>query len=321
MAPHQKTTNISYFCLFLRFNLLLLHQVFRIFFIVLAVATGGLFLFSAYTKMYPTIQAFEYNIASQAHVHYMTASIAARFFIGLEAGLGSLILTHYFGKNKWVLKTAFLLVAFFSAYLIWLWIKKGNNVNCGCFGNNIWMSPSVSLIKNGLLLAAIGVLIKFHKGLRTPWPNAIPIIHMVCAFSLSYLLIPIFTHYKLDYTAIYADKAYAPKEDLTKGKHIIAFVSPGCSHCRNASSIMHRMKENNPSIPFYLIVGDTTSDLADFWAETKAENIPHTRLDENAFDKYTGGEYPQIIWVNNSWAEANTTYPELDQKIIEQWMK
>jgi hypothetical protein len=297
-----------------------MHQVSRIFFIILAAATGGLFLFSAYTKMYPTIQAFEYNIASQLHVPYMMASIAARFFIGLEAGLGSLILTHYFGKNKWVLKTAFLLIAVFTVYLVWLLIKKGNNVNCGCFGNNIWMSPTTSLIKNGLILAALWALIKYHKGLPIPWSNAIPVIHMACAFSLSYLLIPIFSHYKIDYTAIYADKQYAPTEDLKKGKHILAFVSPECSHCRKASSIMHEMKKNNPAIPFYLIIGDTTTELKEFWDETHAEDIPHTRIDEVPFDKYTGGEYPQIIWVNNGWAEANTTYPELDQKVIEQWL-
>lgn len=294
-------------------------QVSKLFFVLLAFVTGAVFLFSAYTKMYPTIQAFEYNIASQAGWPYMAASIAARFFIGLEAGLGSLILFHYFGKNNWVLKAAFLLVTGFTLYLGWVLIKMGNNVNCGCFGNNIWMSPSTSIIKNIVLLAAIGALIKWHKGIT--WSNFIPVVHMICMFSLAYLLIPVFKHYKLNCTDIYAVPKYAPGQDLAQGRHIIAFVSPECSHCRKASNIIQGMMAKNPSIPFFLVVADTNADLSDFWKETHAENVPHSRLAEEPFDKYTGGEYPQIIWVNNGMVEANTTYPELDQKTIEQWMK
>lgn len=297
-----------------------MNKIYRGFLILLSVATGALFLYSAYTKLFPTIQAFEYNMAGQMHLHYLTAAITARFFIGLEAGLGSLILLHIFGKNNWVLKAAFLLVTIFSIYLVWLWIKAGNDVNCGCFGDAIWMRPSTSLIKNALLLITIGLLIRYHKGFSFPWSNTVPAIHILLVLVLAYLLFPVFTHYKLSFTAIYADQKYAPGEDLTKGKHIIAFLSRSCMHCRKAALKMHKMKENNPSIPFYFIIGGTESDLTDFWKYSNAEDIPHTRLAEKPFNDYTGGEFPQIIWVNNGWVEANTTYPELDQKVIEEWM-
>lgn len=293
----------------------------RIFFVLLAVLTGSLFLFSAYTKLYPTIQAFEYNIAAQSHLPYMTASILARFFIGLEGGLGSLIIFHYFGKNNWVLKGAFALIAGFTLYLVWLWIKAGNSVNCGCFGNNIWMRPSTSIIKNVVLLAVLGLLIHYHRGLSVPFRNLIPVLHMACAFSLAYLMNPIFTHYKLDFAGIYADKKYAPTIDLARGKHIITFAHPGCEHCRNASRKMHEIRQSNPAIPFFLVIGDTTADISDFWNETHAQDIPSSRLDEEHFDKYTGGEYPQIMWVNNGMVEANTVPSELDQKVIEQWLR
>lgn len=298
-----------------------MHKVYRILLIILAVATGGLFLFSAYTKLFPTIQAFEYNLAAQAHLHYMTAAMAARFFIALEAGLGSLILIHYFGRNNWVLKAAFLLVAIFSIYLVWLWIKNGNNLNCGCFGDSIWMRPSTSLLKNALILSVLAVLIRYHKGLSFTYPNLIPIVHLACTFALTYLVFPVFTHYKLNFTAIYADQKLAPPIDLTKGKYIIAFVSRTCSHCRRAAAIMHTMKESDPAIPFYMIIGGISGDLSDFWSETNAQNIPYSLLADDPFDHYTGGEYPQIMWVNNGWVEANTTYPELEQKVIEHWMK
>ena len=298
-----------------------MHKVPKFVFVALAVATGSIFLFSAYTKLFPTIQAFEYNIASQAHVHYLTASILARFFIGIEAGLGSLMIFHYFGKNNWVLKAAFALLTAFSIYLIWLWIKAGNEVNCGCFGNNIWMSPSTSLVKNGLLMVLIWILIRYHKGFSLAWSNFVPIAHMVCAFSLAFLMNPFFKPYKLDLSPVYADIKNAPAIDLSKGKHIITFASPGCSHCRRAAAIMHQMKARNPTLPFYLVIGDTAVQLNDFWAATGAEDIPHTRLADDPFDKITDGEYPQIMWINNGMVEANTTPSELDQKTIEQWMK
>jgi len=298
-----------------------MHKLYQFFFTVLAIATGGLFLFSAYTKLFPTIQAFEYNLAAQAQLHYMTAAILARFFIALEAGLGSLIVIQYFGRNKWVLKAAFLLVVVFSIYLVWLWIKNGNNLNCGCFGDSIWMRPSTSLLKNALILSAIGLLIRYHNGLTFKYANLVPVVHLVCTFTLTYLIFPVFTHYKLDFTAIYSDHKFAPTADLTKGKYIIAFVSRSCSHCRRAATIMHKMKESDPAIPFYMIIGGTDGDLTDFWKETNAQNINYTLLADEPFDNYTGGEYPQIMWVNNGWVEANTTYPELDQKVIEHWIK
>lgn len=289
--------------------------------ILLAVATGGAFLYSAYTKLFPTIQAFEYNLAGQMELNYMTAAVASRFFIALEAGLGSLIVIHYFGKRNWVLKGAFLLVAVFSVYLVWLWAKRGNNINCGCFGDSIWMRPSTSLAKNAVFLLALWLLIRYHEGLKFAWPNVVPAVHLACTFALTYLVFPVFTHYKLDTRDIYADKQFAPGTDLTKGKHIIAFVSRSCSHCRHAANIMREMREQDPQLPFYLIIGDTASGLEDFWGATHAEGIPHTQLADEPFDRYTGGEYPQIIWVNNGWVEANTTYPELKREVIERWLK
>ena len=86
------------------------------FYVLLSIVAGGLFVYSAYTKLIPTIQAFEYNIAGRLGIHYLTAAIAARFFIGLEAGQGILIALHFFGRCMWVLKAAFALVTIFSFY-------------------------------------------------------------------------------------------------------------------------------------------------------------------------------------------------------------
>ena len=296
-------------------------SVYRVLLILLSVATGGLFLYSAYTKIVP-IEAFEYTIAEYVHLPLMIAAIAARFFIGLEAGLGALLVLHLFGKSKWPLKAAFILLVIFTFYLVWLWITVGNDVNCGCFGDTIWMRPSISIVKNIVLLIAIGLLTRYHKGFTYKWARITAPLILLCAFALSYILFPVFTRHKIDLTPLYtSNKNFAPAIDLAQGKHIIAFLSPSCTHCRKAALKMHAMKEKNPAIPFFMIIGGTTSDLTDFWKASQAQNIPYTRLAQEPFLKYTHGIFPLIIWVNNSWVEAEVDYPDLNQAVIEKWMK
>jgi hypothetical protein len=297
--------------------------------IILSVLTGALFLYSAYTKLFP-IERFEYTMVEFAHLSWLTAAIAARFFIGLEAGIGSLMILHLFGKNKWILKAAFALLAVFSIYLIYLWITAGNHVNCGCFGDAIWMSPSSSLLKNAALLIIITLLIRYHNG----WPERglqiLATILLLATASLPFILYPIpsqqpdwikQSNYTLDLSPLYAPgKTDAPAIDLRKGKYIIAFLSPHCPYCRMAAYKMHLMKEKNPLLPFFMVIGGK-SDLKDFWDKTKAQNIPYTRLEANAFYKLAGYSWPAIYWVKDSRVVAKSTYLSLNQSSIEDWLK
>ena len=316
---------------------------FRLLFAFLSLLTGALFLYSSYTKTYP-IQHFEYTIVEYLHLPWLLAAIAARLLIGLEGGLGSLIILHLFGRNKWVLKVSFGLTVLFSIYLIALWAIAGNNINCGCFGDAIWMSPSASLIKNSLLLLVIGILIRYHYGIPARWASITAIVLLPAGMVLPLILFPIpagqptwlrTDRYKIDLSDVYREmkkdtvlsKFPDPKTtdihetDLSQGKHIIAFVSPGCGHCKIAAYKMHLMKEHNPALPFFLVIGGTKSDLTEFWQKTKAQNIPHTRLNGDSFMQYTGGIFPLIIWVNDGWVEAKADYNTLTQKEIEEWIK
>ena len=298
-----------------------MNRLLRLLIILLSVATGALFLYSAYTKLFPTIQSFEYTMVEFTHIPLMYAKIAARRFVGLEAALGALMVLHFFGKSKWVLKTAFALLVFFSLFLIYLWIKAGDNVNCGCFGDAIWMRPSVSLLKNIFLLGIIGLLLRKARGFNFRFADIVSQLLLAGTFTTLYLVFPVYEVYKMSLKPIYADTKWAPATDLTKGKHIIAFLSPSCMHCRKAAIKMHNMMLKDPSIPFFMILGGVESDLTSFWKDTQAQNIPFTRLKREEFLNYTHGIFPQIFWLNNSWVEENTGYPELDQKLIEKWMK
>ena len=260
-------------------------------------------------------------MTDQMHVPHIWAAIASRFFIGLECGLGALIALHFFGKNKWVLKTAFALLIFFSIYLIWLWITAGNNVNCGCFGDAIVMKPSISLLKNAALLAIIGLIIHYHNGFNYKWVKIVAPTALICTIACMYIFFPIFNRYKIDLTTLYtSDKNFVPAIDLTKGKHILAFLSPSCIHCRRAALKMHELKQKDPNIPFFMVIASTTGDIKDFWKASNAQDLPYIRLAIPPFQKYTHGIFPTILWINNGKVEADISYPELSLPVIEKWL-
>ncbi len=312
----------------------------KVLLIIISFATGGMFLYSAYTKVRP-IQPFEYTIVEHLHLPWFIASIFARLMIGLETALGALVVLHLFGKNKLILKLALALLVLFSIYLIWLWATAGNEVNCGCFGDYIWMTPSASLIKNAVLLAFVAILIKWHAQLTFKWTNHLSLLLLFVGTVLPLILFPISSgkpswvkkdKFRLELTPLYnpiKDDTAAlrvpypdkPAFDLSKGKYIVAFLSPSCEHCRIAARKMSIMKKNNPSLPFFMIIGGIASDLTDFWKYTNSGNILYMRLHRDPFLDYTGGMFPQILWINNGWVVAKSNYNTLNQPEIEKWIQ
>ena len=298
--------------------------------ITLSVLYGAVFLYSAYTKAFP-IQSFEYTLVEFLHLNWFWAAVAARFFIGLETGIGVLMVLNLCGNRKWILKLSAGILVVFSIYLTYLWGRYGNAVNCGCFGDAIWMSPAASLIKNGVLLMATLILLRYHDGLRYRWGHFAGCFLLIACITLPYILLSIPTNepnwlrkngYMLDLSPFYAREHEPVVIDLKKGKYVIAYLSQRCPHCRIAAYKMHLMKQNNPSLPFFMVIGQgkTKSELTDFWNATHAQNIPYTRLDEQNFLRATGGIFPLIVWVNNGKVEAKAEYINLSQKAIENWL-
>ena len=288
-------------------------------FIVLTLLMGVVFLYSAYTKVIP-VQAFAYTLQENAGFSQKVAAIAARFFAGLEAGLGILLLFNLFGKRKWVVKMAFILLLTFSAFLIYLWASKGNVVNCGCFGDTLLMSPAASLAKNALLLVVTGILIRYHNGFLSKPANTIAPFILLLTIILPYIIFPVLRPYKIDLNGLYSGAAI-PGADLRKGKHIIAFLSPSCIHCRRAAHKLEEDLRTDPTLPFFMVIGGTKSDLTDFWKASQAQNIPYVRMEAKLFKKYTGDVFPYIIWVNNGIVEEETSYKDLSTTAIEKWVK
>ena len=285
--------------------------------ILLAIVIGVSFIYSAYTKSWP-IESFEYRIVEYVQLPWLLSAIAARALVGLEAALGILITLHIFGRSKWVLKISMLILVVFSIYLVYLWIAVGNDVNCGCFGDDILMTPSESLIKNAVMLVLIFILDKYHNELKKRWLHVFSIVGVVIGMAVPFIAQPIATEapgflkdeaYKIDLSVLYEDDITAkPATDLTKGKYIISFMSLTCPHCRKAAYKMYLMKQRNSELPFYFILNGKKQLLDDFWEDTKSKDIPYTMLGRDKFIKLSGPSVPAIYWVNNSTVEATSTF-------------
>src|ERR1035437_1879237 len=82
-------------------------------------------------------------------------------------------------------------------------------------------------------------------------------------------------NYPLDLTFLYNNPSYKkPVVDLRKGKHILAFLSMSCPHCKLAALKLGIMAKNNPNLPVYFILNGDSADLKQFYAYSNTEDIP-----------------------------------------------
>lgn len=297
---------------------------------ILSVSLGALFLYSAYTKLLP-IQTFEYTLVEFVHMPWWMAAVASRVLVGMEAALGVLLVFNIYGGGKWILKYSLGILAAFCIYLVYLWATAGNDVSCGCFGDVIWMSPSSSLIKNVIMMAFLVILLKFHTGINKKWAKYVSIAAFIIITIVPLFVYPLPSNqpsflnegkYELDMSALYeSEKTAPPSVDLRKGKHIIAFMSLTCPHCKMAALKMELMQRNNPDISMFLVLNGDSVNLEPFWEKTHAENIPNTMLLGRSFVSLAGLSLPAIYWINDGWVEANSTYLNMNQTEIERWLQ
>lgn len=297
--------------------------------IVLSAILGAFFIFSAWTKTEP-IQYFEYTMESQLHLPHNLASFAARFFIGLEAGLGFLLLMNIFGYRRWVLKVCVALVALFSVELLYLLILHGNEVNCGCMGDIAPMSPVISLLKNAGLLACLFVLVKWHHTNDGPIIDFGSIGFCIIIIVIPFMLFPMMQQIKMPLSKLYTSTASEhPKVELRKGKHILTFMSLTCPHCRHAATKMVQLQKGNPAIPFYFAIAagtDSTREerFKDFVAETKFKDIPYSFVDSKDFidmiQRSGSNGVPVILWMQDTTVVRKVNMDDLNQKEIEAWL-
>jgi uncharacterized membrane protein YphA (DoxX/SURF4 family) len=300
---------------------------------LLCVLMGLVFIFSGYTKLYP-IEPFEYTFVDIGIFDWKLAPFAARLMIGLEFLIGVLLLLNV-NLRKFSYKLGIFILVFFCIYLLLLMFMSGNKGNCGCFGTTIVMTPLQALIKNLVMLAIFVILYRYHEGWILPRKyRLLLLVPVITAFAFPFILNPVELSYseaylnkpeenfKLPLDSLYSSASLnVPPKTLSEGKHVIAFMSLTCPHCKIAANKMRIMYERNPALPFYIVLNGKIENLAAFFEKTGTESIPHCMLKGRNFVYLAGIELPRIYMVNNEIVEHDLDYMNMDQDEIEKWLK
>lgn len=295
---------------------------------------GVVFIFSAYTKLYP-IEPFEYTFVDLGIGNWQMAPFIARFLIGLEFLIGFALIFNLLLK-KITYKLSIGVLAFFCIYLLLQIFISGNKGNCGCFGSTITMTPLQAFIKNVVMIVILGLLYKFKEEWNlSPKPaKYLFILTTLTSFSLPFIL----NYVELDYSEAYLNKPdenfelpldtlynnaklNIPPKTLSEGKHVLLFMSLSCPHCRIAAKKVKIIHQRNPEISFYFVLNGTVDKLKPFFDDTHTEDIPHCMLSGRPFVYLAGTNMPVIYLLNNSKVEHDLDYMNLDQTELEEWLK
>lgn len=311
-----------------------MNRVIKILSILASIALGLIFLYSAYSKLFPVIEPFEFSFVETGMGNWYLAPIEARLLIGLEGFLGLLLLLNYRLKSFTLPLTALVLL-FFTLYLIIQIAVSGNQGNCGCFGEHLRMTPLQAIVKNLLMLLIGFGLYLFHSGWSLSRNRLFLSLLSAACLSSPFILNPVDysyssnnlqekVNYPLELDLLYhpedTSKVEVPAVELRKGKQVLAFLSLSCPHCRIAAKKFRLIKRNNPAIPIYFVLNGSKEKYAEFLAETQANNIPSSFCLGKTFVQLASAQLPRIYFLDNSVVVKKVDYLELNQYELEGWI-
>lgn len=281
------------------------------------------------------MEPFEYQFVDIGVATWKTAPYIARVFIGIEFFVGFLLLLNI-ALKKFTLKFSIFFLLLLSAYLVYKIIMEGNVGNCGCFGEAVKMSPLEGIIKNIILIfCCIVCYFTIEKELWSTTAKKIMIpILFVLAMCLGFFIYPLDVvhsstldttkvNYKVPLEAMYKDtQKEKPTINLLKGKHIIAFLSLSCPHCKIAAKKLHVIHKKNPALPLYLALNGNVEKKENFLDETQTKDIPHNLfLGPKDWISVAGINLPVIMYVEDGIVKKKFNGAQIEQDDMEKWMR
>lgn len=303
--------------------------------IIISICLGLVFIYSGYTKLLPVIETFEFTFVDIGIANWYAAPIIARLLIGLEFFIGLLLIMNY-NLKKFTLPFTIGLLFFFIVYLIVQISISGNTGNCGCFGEHHKMTPLQAIIKNIIMIAGALLVFFLHEGWKIKFNKLFLSFIGTTIMLVPFIINPVdyaYTSNNLDEEVNYplelnllfepedTIKVEIPKTDLRTGKHVIAFMSLSCPHCRIAAKKFRLIKKNDPKLPIYFILNGERSKYKEFIDDTHADNIPSSFCLGKTFINLAGTNLPRIYYLDNGILVKKVDYYELNQYNIQEWIK
>lgn len=297
---------------------------------ILLLALSATFFYSAYTKVYSenAFDNFQWTFIDLGIGSAVVAGVVARVMIGIELLLGLLLLAHVYLK-QFTYKAVIALLAVFIVYLLALIMKQGNTGNCGCFGDKLAMTPLQAIWKNLGMIAATVILMFIYPVKPYKFQEYVFMVLALAAFSAPFVLhnlyigtAPVKFSRRVNLDLLYKYTP-APQTDLRKGKHIVAFMSLTCPHCKKAGFLLEKIHRQYPEISMYIVLDGAEVHKKAFFEESQISTVPYLYYPHSPeFMAMAGDGVPAIYWMNNGQVEYKSKYAyyQLDPSYIKKWL-
>lgn len=265
-----------------------------------------LFFTSAITK-WINISNYELQLYSSGLIPWEFNELFSRIIIIIELTIGGWILvaTLFFGQ-KLPLKTAFILVSFFSFFLLIQLIFSGNQEDCGCFGGLIETNSYLSLVKNLVTLLLCYILIKsspnnhlsilkkvsFYVGI-----GIVAITSTMISHPINSLLV---NSSRGVQTVQFSSTPLAELEPKLGSTSIIVVASYTCKHCKRLVKKMNSWKKTKLIDDFTIVSFPElkSGSKVTFLSETEFEGKLYESNKDSVFS-LTRGAVPKVYVYDN----------------------
>jgi len=306
----------------------------------LLLALAATFFYSAYSKSGVKFQgfylvsdinafdSFQWTFLDLGINSILAAGIIARMMIGFELLLGIFLVFHIFLRS-FTYPAIITILSIFIIYLLIIILKQGNSGNCGCFGDKVAMKPLAAIWKNVAMIAVTILLMYIYPVKPYKYQEFYCMALALVAFSMPFVVnnIDPTTNPEpyskpIDLGLLYKYTP-APIEELRTGKHLIAFMSLTCPHCKKAAYLLHVIHLEHPDIPMFIVLDGPEAFKQKFFDETHAEDIPNLYYFKHTaeFIQLAGPGVPSIYLVNNGKIEYKGDYYHLDPGFLERWYR
>ncbi len=302
------------------------NRTLRIAALVVRMLLGIFFIVSAVAKLID-IDRFEVYIFSYNILSLNTSFLVARIVIICEMLVGFGLVANLF--KRWVDTCAMLMLVGFTLFLGYASLI-GREDSCQCMGALIDIDPTRSILKNALLI----LLLLFAMGARPwqwrprwfVWLPAV-IAPVVTVFILSapdnWLFGPSDEIYNADEfaTAIQPD-GLLDTLNLDEGRHVLAFLTPGCPFCRMADEkLTHICRRNDlDSAAFVYLCPTADSTLAPLTLDTTTFIRPCYLIPSLTYALITYGQRPIVFLTDQGRVVGTCHYRNIDERRLVEFL-
>lgn len=290
---------------------------------IIRIGIGAFFIVSAILKLLG-LDHFELYIYSFKLFNLTLCELAARAIIAAEILVGVLLIVKVRYKEAWWL-TLLMLIGF-SLLLIYVILFRDDS-NCHCMGELVEITPTLSLVKNLVLIA---LMLFIRKEEDYPFRKRIRVLALVGSFLAA--IVPPFVLFPIDdvYNAFSKPEIYNEANlngflqdsvmqdiQIDDGNYIVGIISSGCEFCRTSCLKMSEIASNNDldsTRILYFIWGDSTS-IQKFPSETHTEAFRFVTINPLVAIRITNS-FPLYFFFKDGEVEKTANLRQLTEKDI-----